>query len=473
MIFQIYVGKRRNSRGKVELSLRFRCGKVDQQASTNVWVVPEWLGAETTVRQEINADIRSDAKADVRAEGGCELRSVITVRGGAADWGAWPECMSVEKERLQRMMDFVEECYFTVRGKGIGRGWLSEKIDVFNAGEQPRREAERTAVVGLIDDFMEVTASSDSSESRTTGYALMRRSVARFEEFRRLRVARFRLTVERLDENCLRAFESFMRREDMWVRKYPRLVSGRGCEGRTRAKSQNTVNDRMKLLKSVMRWAVRTGRIAKNPFDTYAGNQNVYGTPVYLTVEERRQVESADLRAYPRLERQRDMFVFQCCVGCRVSDLMRLTKDNIVDGELNYVARKSREGRPITIKVPLNRTAERVLRRYRDAPGGGLFPEVYTRVSYNSAIKEILRLAGVDRRVLVINPLTREAESRRLYEIGSSHMARRTFIGNIYKKFKDQNLVSELSGHAPGSHAFARYREIDTALKREMVEAIE
>ena len=88
-------------------------------------------------------------------------------------------------------------------------------------------------------------------------------------------------------------------------------------------------------------------------------------------------------------------------------------------------------------------------------------------------IKDILRLAGITRKVVVIDPLTREAVCRRLYEVASSHMARRTFIGNIFKKFKDQNLVSELSGHAPGSHAFARYREIDTELKREMVAAID
>ena len=31
--------------------------------------------------------------------------------------------------------------------------------------------------------------------------------------------------------------------------------------------------------------------------------------------------------------------------------------------------------------------------------------------------------------------------------IATSHMARRTFIGNIYKKVKDPNLVTSLTGH--------------------------
>ena len=38
-----------------------------------------------------------------------------------------------------------------------------------------------------------------------------------------------------------------------------------------------------------------------------------------------------------------------------------------------------------------------------------------------------------------------------LNAIASSHMARRTFIGNIYKLVKDPNLVSVLTGQAEGS----------------------
>ena len=52
-------------------------------------------------------------------------------------------------------------------------------------------------------------------------------------------------------------------------------------------------------------------------------------------------------------------------------------------------------------------------------------------------------------------------------------MARRTFIGNMYKKVKDPNLVGSLSGHAEGSKAFSRYREIDDDIKRELVNMIE
>ena len=68
-----------------------------------------------------------------------------------------------------------------------------------------------------------------------------------------------------------------------------------------------------------------------------------------------------------------------------------------------------------------------------------------------------------------INPTTREEEKRVLYEIASSHLARRTFVGNLYKQVKGPNLVGALSGPKEGSRAFARYRAIDDEMKKELV----
>ena len=73
----------------------------------------------------------------------------------------------------------------------------------------------------------------------------------------------------------------------------------------------------------------------------------------------------------------------------------------------------------------------------------------------------------------VIQTQTGEEEKRPINEIASSHMARRTFIGNLYKKVKDPSLVGALSGHKEGSKAFARYREIDEDLKKELVSLLD
>ena len=52
-------------------------------------------------------------------------------------------------------------------------------------------------------------------------------------------------------------------------------------------------------------------------------------------------------------------------------------------------------------------------------------------------------------------------------------MARRTFIGNLYKKVKEPNMVGALSGHVEGSKAFARYRDIDEDIKKDLVSLLD
>ena len=82
-------------------------------------------------------------------------------------------------------------------------------------------------------------------------------------------------------------------------------------------------------------------------------------------------------------------------------------------------------------------------------------------------------MAGLTRTVTVLNSTTRQEEKRPLNEVASSHLARRTFIGNLYKKVKDPNLIGKLSRHVEGSTAFARYRDIDEEMRRELVDMLD
>ncbi|MCC8119078.1 MAG: hypothetical protein LIP09_10095 [Bacteroidales bacterium] len=55
----------------------------------------------------------------------------------------------------------------------------------------------------------------------------------------------------------------------------------------------------------------------------------------------------------------------------------------------------------------------------------------------------------------------------------SSHLARRTFIGNAYMKVQDPNLIGKMSGHTEGSHAFARYRNIEDSTLRGIIDLMQ
>ena len=233
-------------------------------------------------------------------------------------------------------------------------------------------------------------------------------------------------------------------------------------------RSRNTVISILERFRPFFIWAGKEKYTKNDPFIDFEIGTPRYGTPIYITSKERDTIMNCDLSNNPSLAIQRDIFVFQCFVGCRVSDLLRFKKANVRDGVLYYIAHKTAKKTPVTIQVPLSANALRITERYKDC-GEQLLPFISNQ-KYNDAIKGVFEHAGITRLVTWLNPLTNKGEQRPINEIASSHMARRTFVGNLYAKVKDPNLVGALSGHAEGSKAFSRYRDIDLEMKKELIE---
>lgn len=123
--------------------------------------------------------------------------------------------------------------------------------------------------------------------------------------------------------------------------------------------------------------------------------------------------------------------------------------------------------------MPLSNTAQTLILKYKGIDKKGrLFPFISAQ-KYNDAIKEIFTKAGITRDVIIRNARTGENEIRSINEIASSHLARRTFVGNAYKEVSDPNIISEMSGHVEGSKAFARYRNIETDILKNVISKID
>lgn len=239
-----------------------------------------------------------------------------------------------------------------------------------------------------------------------------------------------------------------------------------------RGMSRNSLTTEMTAVRSVLLWAYRTGRTASDPFaqGTYERPAGVYGTPYYPNKAELDLLAGADLRGAE--DEARDLFVFQACVGCRVSDLASLGEDNARDGRLHYVAKKTAGKRPETIEVPLARKALAVLEKW-SARGLFLPPMRSDGKRYNRALRKAFRAAGLVRKVEVLDRRTGEAEVRPLWEVATSHMARRAFVGNLVNAGVKDSVIGAMSGHVPGSRAFARYYTVEDGIKSAAVAALD
>lgn len=325
------------------------------------------------------------------------------------------------------------------------------------------------------------------SYDQTKGYRVLMRTLARYEAFTSITDKDrkgFELGIDTMTKEDVEDFCDYMRNEKALADEYPsiyeKLLEQYPVDIKTVRKSpqlsdrgENTIKKLEKKLKAFFSWLIKNEYTANDPFKNVTIKSENYGTPYFLSLEERNIIADWDLSTNKHLETQRDIFIFQCLIGCRVGDLIHMKKSNLIGDEIQYIARKTKDKTPVTVEVPLNSRAMALVEKYKGVDKKGrLFPFISPQ-KYNEAIKEILTICGIHRVVTILNPTTGQEEQRPLNEIASSHMARRTFIGNLYKKVQDPNLIGSMSGHAEGSRAFARYRDIDLKMKEEIVKEIE
>jgi integrase len=395
-----------------------------------------------------------------------------------------------KKDLLKRFTAWIEDEIAKVEDKSvIDSKWGEKMMRRFYKPVKAPKEREKSFF-----DVIEVyLATQKLSEFRIRNFRVLARCLQRFELVKKKEGRGFKMSFANVSPEVLRHVEYFLSDETGAFKKHPDIyeqipysakvavktpprkrpptLDKNGNivpKGMPKLRGQNTVADMMTRFRAFTLWAIDNGYTTNNPFKHFTIGEIVYGTPIYISNEERNLLLETDMSDDGEVDLHRDIYVFQCLSGCRVSDLYKMTYRSIINGAVEYIPRKTKDGRPITVRVPLNEAGRRLLAKYHDPDRGTLFPFETTH-QYNRKIKEAFRRAGLNRMVTVLDQQTRQEQYMPLCDVVSSHMARRTFVGNIYKKVKDQNLVGALSGHKDGSRAFARYRTIDDDMRKELI----
>lgn len=408
-----------------------------------------------------------------------------------------------QREKMEALCSYILKSMLGVPVAAITPEWLRLTVDKFHHPEayQPKQK-EKKDVFQLIEEYL---SKKQISYDYVKALRVLARDIARYQAFVRATDKdrkEFAFDVDEVSKDDIEDFICYLRNEYDLSKEYPKLFSkllsahpvdiGRGHHN-LEQRGENTLINLKKKLKTFFRWLYDTGYTSNRPFDGIKIESAKYGTPYYITIQERNKIAEADIKgrfqeltegekkemrgqckcSIETLEQQRDIFIFQCFVGCRVGDLMKLTPGNIINGILTYTPHKTKdESESFQARVPLHPKALELISKYQGVDKNGrLFPFI-SSIKYNKAIKAIFTLAGITRTVEVRNSKTGESELRPINEIASSHLARRTFIGNAYFKVQDPAIIGKMSGHVDGSKAFKRYRKIEDDTLKEVINLI-
>lgn len=271
------------------------------------------------------------------------------------------------------------------------------------------------------------------------------------------------MSASAFDVQTLRDFREFLQDEYKYVDSHKRLY--KTCKANTipvERRSNNTCAAKLKILKLFFEELVRLGEITRSPFDMINKKsrqkmlQSKYDVPICMTLEEFYTMMHTDVPDY--LQEAKDAFIVHCALGCRISDYKRLSMDNlsVKDGipYVHYLPQKTshQQSDNEEIKSPIPLFALDIIKRYRFR--FSIINYASGHLGYNEKIKRIMEFAGIARPCAVYNEETGDNEYKPLYELGSSKLARKTYVDRMAKA--DINIYQ--SGlHREGSDAAKRY----------------
>lgn len=198
-------------------------------------------------------------------------------------------------------------------------------------------------------------------------------------------------------------------------------------------KRNDTILMKIKMIKAVLRNYDPTHPALLFKFTTDAKHDQ----PT-LSEDELEQLRSASIPS--DLCRTRDLFLFQCCTGQRISDIRIFKKGFITDGLWIFRQKKTAK----LVKVPLNKEAMAILENYNyELP-------IVSDQYHNRNLKDMARLAKLDRVVHIERKsgIKDIHISRPMYEVIATHMARRIFITHNLNAGKPIHLIARITGQS-------------------------
>ena len=169
-------------------------------------------------------------------------------------------------------------------------------------------------------------------------------------------------------------------------------------------------------------------------------------------------------RKLPKEQQQtaKDLFLFQCCIGCRVSDLKKIVAGDYgeqeIDGNIyiNYTSKKTDRQAFVRIDTPTAKALYEWVKTLKVFP----FP---SDQRYDYHIKHAFRELGYTEthKAWGVRGGKKVSEEKPLWDVVTSHDARHSFITNMYYRGFSADDIKLMSGHKDTKMIDEIYKKLD------------
>jgi site-specific recombinase XerD len=192
-----------------------------------------------------------------------------------------------------------------------------------------------------------------------------------------------------------------------------------------------------------LRWAVEEGLHNNNEYVRFTQKRMPKGEQsdkVYLTAQELERLATLDLTANSRLDRVRDLFLFQCNTGLRYGDVSSLKPHHIKGDVIQLVTGKNRKA----VAIPFMPKARAIWEKYN-----GSLPQISNQ-KQNDYLKELCEVAGLDTPIVTVDykGTERVEKVRPKYELIGTHTAKRSFVTILRQNGVSVEAIMKVTGNS-------------------------
>jgi len=228
--------------------------------------------------------------------------------------------------------------------------------------------------------------------------------------------------------------------------------------------SANTLRRNVGLLKTFLYWALENNHTYKTDFQKFKAPKAQQTDEIALTIDQVQKVFEYDLSKKPKLERVRDLFVFGCVTGLRISNYSKIKKNDIQNGIIKVRDQKNKDK---SLEIPLNDFSNYIMKKYDYK-----LPSISTQ-KFNSYIKDVFEEMEYKEKIKKTIKVGKELIEKEnfFYERISSHTARRSFITIMKNKKIPDKIIMGYTGHR-SLEVFNKYYKPNNEDKKDFMQTV-
>ncbi|AWG22938.1 integrase [Flavobacterium faecale] len=238
-----------------------------------------------------------------------------------------------------------------------------------------------------------------------------------------------------------------------------------------RKQINNTYLKNLGFFKTFMFWAVKNKYTYNTTFENFNHDDNgkciikpTLTKQIALTIEDLNNLMQFEFKT-AKLEKVRDVFVFQCVTGMRFGEIATITKSNVTEKDI--ILKEEKDEAKAQREIPLTNISRYILTKYdyqlpliTNQKQNEYIKDVFEEMKYSKLVQKVT-VKGKDSIKVDMN----------FYDRISTHTARRTFITMMKREGKSDKLIASMTGHTDMKTLNAYY-QVDAPDKQEAMDEV-